>query len=175
MKTTRYILSGNKVGGKQSLRLFITGIIIIALPFFPNAFGQSLSSETEHGLKSASMPTEKGLIMSVREIRLKADVDPAEFEKWITAYWNPEWQNLIPGLQSFVSKGNSKKEGSIYVYCLIFNSKKIHQSTLDKADSDTEWYPELIYYEPTKHLYDELFEHIEINPFFNNKTWFEIK
>ncbi len=69
------------------------------------------------------MPTEKGLIISSREVRLKAHVDSKEFEKWINEYWNLEWQDLIHGLQSYIANGNHGN-GEIYVLTFSYSIPK---------------------------------------------------
>ncbi|WP_157971903.1 hypothetical protein [Pleomorphovibrio marinus] len=132
--------------------------------------GQSISTEIEQVRKFYAVPTEKGLIVLSREVRLKPDVDPKAFEKWIEAYWNLQWQDLIPGFQSYVAKREKD-----YSYYLVFNSNRIRNLNLTYSDKNTEWYREFLYYEPTKSLYDELFEYIEIDPFFTNIAWMEIK
>lgn len=88
-------------------------------------------------------------------------------------YWNLEWQHLIPGFKSYVAK--EEQTNDLYTYYLIFNSKRTRNPNFPVSDQSIEWYRELIYYEPTKHLYDELFKYIEIDVFFTNTAWSEIK
>ena len=144
---------------------------ILLLP--PLVEGQSVPTEIKQLRKFEPIQTEKGLIISTREVRLKSDVDPKVFEKWINEYWNLEWQHLIPGFKSYVAK--EEQTNDLYTYYLIFNSKRTRNPNFPVSDQSIEWYRELIYYEPTKHLYDELFKYIEIDVFFTNTAWSEIK
>lgn len=147
--------------------------ILVSIPQF--IFGQGTIPEIGQGLQAAPFPSEKGLVVCTREVRLKPDVDPKAFEKWIMDYWNPEWQDYIPGLQSYISRGDLENEAGRYKYFLVFNSRKIHPREMEQADHNTEWYRELFYYSPTKHLFEELFSFIEISPFFDNRNWIELK
>lgn len=150
--------------------------LIVSVLLFPSlVHGQSLSTEIEQVRKFYAIPTEKGLIVSSREVRLKPDVDPKAFEKWIDTYWNLQWQDLIPGFQSYVAKRDNETNENLYDYFLVFNSKMRRYQDYSNSDKNIEWYREFLYYEPTKPLYDELFEYIEIDPFFTNIDWFEIK
>jgi len=121
------------------------------------------------------MPTEKGMIISSREVRLKSDVDSNVFDKWINEYWNLEWEDLIPGFQSFIAKRDDGHSLGLYDYYLIFKAKNIKDPNFSLSDENIELYREFIYYEPTKHLYDELFEYIETDPFFKNIKMSEVK
>ncbi len=155
---------------------FLSSLLVFVF-FLSNqaVFGQIEITTLEQRLDAPPLPPGKGLIMCTREVRLLADTNADDFENWVAAYWNKEWKDLIPEIQSFISKNNSVEEGNIYTYHLIFNSKSLHQITLEKADKNTEWYRELLYYQPTKQLYEELFEHIEIDSFFNSWNWYEVK
>jgi hypothetical protein len=141
----------------------ISWLLCILFTFYsPIAFAQLVSSD----FKEALRPDAKTKLMCTRDIKLKPGVDPKAFEKWIIEYWNPEWRDWIPGYESYVDKTTSDQEEPQYFYCLKFSSttRGIH------ADDYVDWHRELIYYKPTKYLYDELFEFIELDPFFNNKT-----
>ncbi|CAN5617481.1 hypothetical protein BH23BAC1_BH23BAC1_04250 [soil metagenome] len=159
--------------GKYGIGFLITNLVLATMPFPQFVFGQSVTSEIEQVLKVTSKPVEKGLIMCTREIHLKPHVDPKAFEKWIIEYWNPEWQDLIPGFQSYVDKKESDAGEYAYIYFLQFNTKKAIKTSVDNDDEYADWYRELIYYEPTKHLYDESFEYIEADLFFNKRACFE--
>ncbi len=167
----------NAIHSYSQLRISFLSTLLVFVFFLFNqvVFGQTGNTTIEQRLEAPPLPSDKGLIICTREVRLLADTKADDFENWVTAYWNEAWHDLIPDIQSFISKNNSVEEGNIYTYHLIFNSKRLHQITLENADKNTEWYREFIYYPPTKKLYEELFEHIEKDSFFNSWNWVEIK
>jgi len=141
-------------------------MIILLLPIFPQiAIGQLVSSEIPHEKTETFLCT--------REVALKPDVDPKIFEKWVIEYWNPEWQGLIPGFECYIDKKKSYLGENTYIHCLKF-TKRISEAIPSNTDDLTDWYREFIYYEPTKHLYDELFEYIELDQFIYNKSSFKV-
>jgi len=159
------------VGSKFYFNKSIIGywILCIQLTLFASlSYAQTVSTGLPQSLRSELNPAAKTMIMCTREIQLKPGVDPAAFEKWIMEYWNPEWKDCIPGYESYVDKNQEEPR---YIYCLKFNvnNNGIPVNALEYID----WQRELIYYKPTKHLYEELFEYIEADPFFNNKYCYE--
>lgn len=69
----------------ETMRLKTTAWLIVMsiLSLPPLVEGQSVPTEIKQLRKFEPIQTEKGLIISTREVRLKSDVDPKVFEKWI--------------------------------------------------------------------------------------------
>jgi len=143
--------------------LFWTLLFLII--YAPLTYAQMVSSSLKQSLTGDIKPAAKTTLICTREIHLKQGVDPAAFEKWIIEYWNPEWKDWIPGYESYVDKIALDQKEPQYYYCLKFNVKASAVNAYDYID----WHRELIYYKPTKYLYDELFEYIESGPFFYNQ------
>ena len=45
-----------------------------------------------------------GEVIAVRELELKAGVDPAQFERFARATYNPGWEGVVPGLKAYIGK-----------------------------------------------------------------------
>jgi len=153
----------------------LTAVIISALAIYQIAIGQTVSGDLEKIRTFGPMPIEKGMIISSRVVKLKSDVDSKVFDKWVNEYWNLEWQDLIPGFQSYIAKRDDGHSLGLYDYYLVFKAKNIKNPDFTSLYENNEWYREFFYYEPTKHLYDELFVYIEMDPFFKNIEWVEVK
>ncbi|HSJ66881.1 MAG TPA: hypothetical protein VK921_04375 [Anditalea sp.] len=152
----------------------ITVLMILAVTMSHLSFGQTVPRTIEKTLNIGQIPIEKGMVILSRDIKLKPEVDSKVFDNWINEYWNLEWEDLIPGIQSYVAKSENGLD-KLYAYFLVFKPAKLSSSISFGPGEDLHMYREFIYYEPTKHLYDELFEYIEIEPFLTNISRFESK
>lgn len=106
-----------------------------------------------------------GEVFSHREITLKPDVDPAEFEKWVIDYFNPALEGLIPGIRAYVAKSDRGIKKGKYAYMVLFDSYNTRQAYMPESGL-TKFFRE-VFFEPNKYLHAELFEYID------SSTWSE--
>lgn len=72
-------------------------------------------------------------VVAMRELQLKAGVDPAEFERFVTATYNPAWEGAVPGLRGYIAKGDRGVRNGRYALILIFDTEKTRNAIFPKA------------------------------------------
>jgi hypothetical protein len=144
--------------------------MLISILCFP-VFGQFGETKNENKPVVNSLRTGKGEVISVHGIQLKSNINPADFEDWVIAYWNPAMQGVFPGVKSFIIMGDNRGEAiGEYAYVLIFDSLKTRDAYLPEAGKHSDWFKE-IYFSPNRYLYDELFEFVEKAAFSKYSYW----
>ena len=74
-------------------------------------------------INHATLFTDPGNIVAVREITLKEGVDPAEFEAFAIEKFTPVFEHQVPGVKAYIMKGNRGDKKGSYAYVLIFDSE----------------------------------------------------
>lgn len=82
-----------------------------------------LSAET--GLPSLSLhpSTDPGNILAIREITLKAGIEPDVFERFVAEEFTPTFEQYVPGVGAFILKGTRGERKDGYAFVLIFDSE----------------------------------------------------
>jgi hypothetical protein len=73
-----------------------------------------------------------GEVVAVRELELRAGVEPAQFESFVTGTYNPGWQAAVPGLRAYIAKGDRGVHKGAYALVLIFDSQKTRDAIFPK-------------------------------------------
>jgi hypothetical protein len=71
-------------------------------------------------------------VIAVRELELRAGVDPTEFERFVRATYNPGWNGVVPGLKAYVAKGDRGALKGGYALILIFEGEKARDAIFPK-------------------------------------------
>ena len=81
-----------------------------------------------------AQPSQAGArkVIAVRELELKAGVDPGQFEKFAQATYNPGWNAVVPGLEAYIGKGDRGALKGGYALVLIFESEKTRDAIFPK-------------------------------------------
>ena len=153
--TEKFITWGSLFFGIIS---FITGMLLLLTSTY------APSQELEGDQKISSSRAGTGEVISHREIMLKPGVNIAEFEKWAVEYFNPALESLIPGIRAYVAKAVRGVRNGKYAYIFHYDSYNTRQAYIPETDKATKYFSK-IFFEPNKHLFDELFEHIDQNSF----------
>lgn len=137
MKTSRFFRTAIQPFG-QLKSCFLSPLLFLIISFPSQiVLGQNGNTNIENKVEATTQPSGKALILGTREVRLLTETNPQDFEKWIEAYWNSQWQDFIPEFQSFISNNYSEEDGNIYTYYLILNSKRVDKSPLRKLTKKT--------------------------------------
>ena len=62
-----------------------------------------------------------GAVVALREVTLKAGVDPAEFERFVAEEFTPAFKQYVPGVRAFVMKGIRGDRTGGYTFALVFD------------------------------------------------------
>lgn len=73
-----------------------------------------------------------GEVIAVRELELKAGVDPAQFERFARATYNPGWEGVVPGLKAYIGKADRGALKGGYALILIFDGEKTRDAIFPK-------------------------------------------
>ena len=73
-----------------------------------------------------------GEVIAVRELELKAGVDPAQFERFARATYNPGWEGVVPGLKAYIGKADRGASKGGYALILIFDGEKTRDAIFPK-------------------------------------------
>jgi hypothetical protein len=73
-----------------------------------------------------------GEVVAIRELELKAGVDSAQFEQFVTATYNPGWEGAVPGLKAYIARGDRGVHKGSYALVLIFDSQKTRDAIYPK-------------------------------------------
>lgn len=139
-------------------------VMLVGLLCFP-VFGQMNVSKTENKPAVNSLRTGTGEVISIRQIKLKSDVNPDEFEQWVVEYFNPSWEGLIPGMRSFIVTGDTRGNAiGEYAYFIIYDTLKTRNAYIPQEGKTAEWFNEL-YVNSFRKLHGELLEFLD-NPSF---------
>jgi hypothetical protein len=76
--------------------------------------------------------TGAGEVIAVRELELKAGVDPAQFETFARATYNPGWNAVVPGLKAYIAKGDRGALKGGYALILVFDGAKTRDAIFPK-------------------------------------------
>ena len=71
----------------------------------------------------ASLFTDPGNIVAVREVTLKEGIDPVKFETFAVEEFTPVFEREVPGVKAYIMKGNRGDKKGSYAYVLIFDSE----------------------------------------------------
>lgn len=147
---------------KYSLNLLpllgVLSLLLIMVFLTAPAYAQT---QQEHQKKQPSRAG-TGEVISHREIVLKPEIDPAEFEKWVVEYFNPALEGLIPGIRAYVAKADRGVRNGKYAYIVLYDSYNTRQAYQPEMGKLTEYFSK-IFFEPNKYLHDELFQYIEMS------------
>lgn len=67
--------------------------------------------------------TAPGNIVAIREVNLKQDVDPDEFERFVAEEFTPTFEKHVPGVRAFILKGTRGDRKGGYAFVLVFDSE----------------------------------------------------
>ena len=107
------------------MKTFLTLALVCCLAFI---FASHIdkNATTDHPaiakLPSASLFTDPGNIVAVRDITLKDGVTVEEFERFAVEEFSPVFEQQVPGVKAFIMKGNRGDKKGSYSYVLIFDS-----------------------------------------------------
>lgn len=110
-----------------SISLLVATIVFVATP---------LSAET--------IGTGKGLVIAVRYLELKVDVDTTEFEEFVFKEFNPGMNGVIPGLKEYVAKSDRGVNEGSYALFTIFDSQLVRDAMLPEKGKLEPWINELM-------------------------------
>ena len=127
--------------GVATRHLAIALLAIIGLVLAESAIAQSSRAGT-------------GELIGVREIKLKPDVDPAEFDRFVAEEFNPAWEGAMPGVRAYIAKAKRGEKMGSYIHFIIFDSEKTRDLMLPD-DQPVPWAAELLEKLPT---FEEEFE-----------------
>lgn len=102
-----------RVPGSSANRSSLTALLLVLL-------GLGMSDPAA----AQSSRTGTGEVISVRELTLKAGVNPADFERFVVQTFNPAWEGAVPGMKVYVAKGDRGARTGGYVLLIIFDSEK---------------------------------------------------
>jgi hypothetical protein len=71
-------------------------------------------------------------VIAVREFELRAGVDLAAFERFVTETYNPGWADVVPGVRGYIAKGDRGAHKGRYAFILIFDSQKVRDDIFPK-------------------------------------------
>ncbi|MEK6481081.1 hypothetical protein WJR50_26295 [Catalinimonas sp. 4WD22] len=66
----------------------------------------------------------KGKIMAFRELTLLLDTDTSELERFAREQLTPTFKKQVPGVESYIIKGQRGDHKGQYVHLLIFDSER---------------------------------------------------
>lgn len=89
-------------------------LIMVCFLFLAGSFKKS-PSFSEEG---------KGKIMAFRELTLLPSTDTAELERFAQEQLTPTFRNKVPGVESYIIKGQRGDNKGQYVHLLIFDSER---------------------------------------------------
>lgn len=134
-------------------------------------FGQMSETKTENKPMTNSLRTGTGEVISVRHLKLKSGINADEFNKWVMEYFNPTWEGLIPGVRSFIAKGDTRGNAiGEYAYLIIYDSLKTRDAYAPEEGKHADWFKE-IFFSHFGYLYDELLEFVEAESFSKYSSW----
>jgi hypothetical protein len=82
-------------------------------------------AETERGATACPAYSEySGRVMGYRELTLLPDTKAADLERFATEQLTPTFRNQVPGIESYIIKGQRGDNKGISVHLLIFDSKR---------------------------------------------------
>ncbi len=113
---------------KPTLLLFA---LLFSIAGYSDAWTAKLPTDSLDGsasqLSNPPSSTDPGKVVAVREVTLKAGVDPDEFERFAAEEFTPTFSKYVPGVRAFILKGNRGDRKDNYAFVLVFDS----QSTRD--------------------------------------------
>jgi hypothetical protein len=71
-------------------------------------------------------------VTAVRELQLKAAVNPVEFERFARETYNPGWEGAVPGLRAFIGKADRGAQKGSYALILVFDAVKTRDAIYPK-------------------------------------------
>jgi hypothetical protein len=74
-----------------------------------------------------------GEVIAMRELQLKAGVDPNQFEQFVSGTYNPALEGAVPGMKGYIAKGDRGVRRGAYALILIFDSEKTRNAIYPKA------------------------------------------
>jgi len=74
-----------------------------------------------------------GDVIAMRELQLKAGVDPNQFEQFVIGTYNPALEGAVPGMKGYIAKGDRGVRRGGYALILIFDSEKTRNAIYPKA------------------------------------------
>lgn len=66
-----------------------------------------------------------GELIGIREIRLKPEIDPDEFDRFVAEQYNPSREGAYPGLREYIAKAKRGKKAGTYIHFVIFDAEKV--------------------------------------------------
>lgn len=104
---------------RKSLRPLALTLAVASLATLSPALAQSARDGT-------------GEVIAIREIQLKAGADTAAFERFVITTYNPGWEAAVPGMKSYIAKGDRGVQKGSYALLLIFDSEKTRNAIFPK-------------------------------------------
>ena len=95
--------------------VLIGGLIILCLFFVASSFKKMLSFSEEES---------QGRIMAFRELTLLPTTDTAELERFAREQLTPTFKKQVPGVESYIIKGQRGDNKGRYVHLLVFDSER---------------------------------------------------
>jgi hypothetical protein len=73
-----------------------------------------------------------GDVIAVRELQVRASVEPAQFEQFARETYNRGWERAVPGLKAYIGKADRGALKGGYALILIFDTEKTRDAIFPK-------------------------------------------
>ena len=73
-----------------------------------------------------------GEVIAIRELQLKAERTPAQFEQFVRSTYNPAWEGAVPGMKGYIAKADRGAQKDSYALILVFDGEKTRDIVFPK-------------------------------------------
>ena len=104
--------------------LLISALLFGAAALMVDHFSPAIAEAPETA-SYATLPlqVDPGNVVAIRELRLKSNVKPEDFERFITEEFTPTFETQVPGVKGFIFRGDRGDRKERYSFVLVFDSK----------------------------------------------------
>lgn len=84
----------------------------------------TVSDVSDHlnSTKARPLVISPGNVVAIRELTLKPDVKPEDFERFVNEEFTPTFEEQVPGVKAYILKGERGDKKGQYSFALIFDS-----------------------------------------------------
>jgi hypothetical protein len=84
-----------------------------------------------------------GMVIAMRPVVLKDNVDLLQFEKFIIEEFNPALEGRIPGFEMYIAKADRGSNKGNYVHFCVIQSQKVRNLLFPEGEQPAEWYSKI--------------------------------
>ena len=107
----------------------IAALVTLGVLVLPSIAGYSGSTDSGALLGEAAprlslLAVDPGSVVALRDVTLKPNIDPGEFERFVAEEFTPAFEEHVPGVRAFVLKGTRGDRKDGYAFALVFDSER---------------------------------------------------